>query len=106
MSTITISISYNQAALRVRTVQPGSFFGPVPSVASFTQRVDPAIGRVDITITRPNDQTGVAGAGLLAAILFDAVAPGTSTFSGSGVATGPGGAQVPLQFSPVTVTVR
>jgi hypothetical protein len=46
------------------------------------------------------------GAGLLAAVLFEAIAPGSSPLAASGVGTAPGGAPVGLQFSPVTVTVR
>ena len=46
--------------------------------ASFTPRIDAATGRVDIAITRAGDQTGASGAGLLAALIFDAVAPGDS----------------------------
>ena len=41
-------------------------------------------GRVDITITRAGDATGASGTGLLAAVLFDAVAPGTATLTLSG----------------------
>jgi hypothetical protein len=107
LQTITITVSYNQAALRVRTVQPGSVLGTVGSGAAFTQRVDPEVGRVDITLTRVGEAPAAApGAGLVGAILFDAIAPGTSTFTASGAATGPGGAPVPLVFTPVTVTVR
>jgi hypothetical protein len=63
-------------------------------------------GRVDIAIARPGDQVGASGAGLLAALLFDAVGPGSSNIQVAGVATSPDGAAVTLQFSPVTVTVR
>ena len=44
--------------------------------AAFTQQVDPTGGRVDIAITRPGDQTGAMGTGLLAAVLFEPVAAG------------------------------
>ena len=57
---------------------------------------------MDITITRAGDATGASGTGLLAAVLFDAIAPGGSTLSVSGVATGPDGASVPLTFVPAT----
>jgi hypothetical protein len=59
-----------------------------------------------ITIARVADQTGASGAGLLAAILFDAIAPGTTTLTIAGVASGPDGTPLPLNFSPVSVTVR
>lgn len=75
--------------------------------ATFTQSVDSEIGRVDIAIVRTGDATGVAGTGLLAAILFDAVGGGAANLSITGSATGPRGTPVPLQFGPVTaVTVR
>jgi hypothetical protein len=73
---------------------------------TFTPRIDMATGRVDIAITRTADQSGASGGGLLASLLFDAVGPGGSVISVSGVASTPEGAPVPLQFSPVTVTVR
>ena len=74
------------------------------ATATFTQQAMP--GRVDLAITRSADATGASGTGLLGAILFDAVAPGTATLTLSGVGTGPGGAAMGLQFRPVTVTVQ
>ena len=101
-----ITLQYNPAALRVRSVQEGSFMRQGGIAVSFTQQVDPAGGRVDIAIARNADSTGASGSGLLAAVLFDAIAEGSATFSSSGAAVTPSGDQVPLQFSPVTVTVR
>jgi type II secretory pathway component GspD/PulD (secretin) len=106
VSTISITLQYNPAALRVRSVQEGSFMRQGGIAVSFTQQVDPAGGRVDIAIARNADSTGASGSGLLAAVLFDAIAEGSATFSSSGAAVTPSGDQVPLQFSPVTVTVR
>jgi diaminopimelate epimerase len=62
--------------------------------------------RIDITLTRGADATGASGTGVLAAIMFDAIAPGTVTLSLSGSATGPGGTPMGLRFAPVTVTVQ
>ena len=42
--------------------------------ATFTQETAP--GRIDVTITRSADATGASGTGLLAAVAFDAIAPG------------------------------
>ena len=56
--------------------------------------------------TRGADATGASGTGVLAAILFDAIAPGPVTMTLSGSATGPGGAAMGLRFTPVTVTVQ
>jgi hypothetical protein len=52
------------------------------------------------------DQAGASGSGLLSALIFDAVGPGGSMISVSGVANTPEGTPVPLQFTPVTITVR
>jgi hypothetical protein len=74
--------------------------------ATFTQNVDAAGGRVDIAVVRGGDVLGASGTGVLAAILFDAVAPGTSPLTLSGVGTLVGAGAAPLQFQPVTVTVK
>jgi len=75
--------------------------------ANFTQQADPVAGRIDIAITRTGDVTGVAGTGLLAALLFDAVGAGAANLSVTASATGPGGMPVQLQYAPVqVVTVR
>ena len=75
--------------------------------ATFTQQVDGATGRIDIAIVRTGDQTGVAGTGLLSAVLFDAVGGGPANLAVTGAGTGPRGAPIPLVFAPVpTVTVR
>ena len=52
--------------------------------ATFTQMVDAATGRIDIAIVRTGDATGVAGTGLLAAVLFDAVGGGAGESVGHG----------------------
>jgi general secretion pathway protein D len=106
ISVLTLTITFNPAVLRVRTVQDGTFMRQGGITASFTPRIDNASGRVDIAMSRAGDQTGASGAGLLAALLFDAVAPGNAIINVSGVANTPDGAPLQLAFSPVTVTVR
>jgi hypothetical protein len=106
VSVLTLSINYNPAVLKVRTVQEGTFMRQGGVAAAFAPRVDAAAGRVDIAVSRTGDQTGASGGGLIGAIIFDALAPGTSQISVSGVANTPEGTPVPLNFSPVTVTVR
>jgi len=74
---------------------------------TFTQQVDAATGRIDIAIVRTEDQTGVAGTGLLAAIVFDAVGGGTANLALTGAGAGPRGTPVGLQFAPPPlVTVK
>jgi len=106
ISVLTLTITYNPAVLRVRTVQDGTFMRQGGMTAAFTPRSDPATGRVDIAFSRAGDQTGASGAGLLAALIVDAVGPGGSVINVSGVANTPEGTPVQLAFSPVTVTVR
>ncbi len=105
-STATITLTFNPTAVRARTAQEGSFMRQGGVATSFTPKIDPAAGRVDIVITRVSDAAGASGSGLIAAVLFDAIAPGSVTFTVSGTATTPDGTTIPLQFSPVTVTVR
>ena len=106
LSSMSLTVTYNPAVLRVRSVQEGSFMRSGGVQAAFTTSQADA-GRIDIAVVRPGDSTGVAGTGLLAAILFDAVAPGTANLTVTGTGTAPGGAPLALQFAPVTpVTVR
>ena len=106
VSVVTLTVTFNPNVLRVRTATDGTFMHQGGVVTTFTPKIDAATGRVDIVITRTADQAGASGAGLLAALIIDAVGPGGSMISVSGVANTPEGAPVSLQFSPVTVTVR
>jgi hypothetical protein len=107
LSGLSLTVTFNPSALRVRAVQEGSFMRAGGAQATFTQMVDAATGRIDIAIVRTGDATGVAGTGLLAAVLFDAVGGGAANISVTGTATAPGGAAAALQLTPVpAVTVR
>ena len=101
---ITVTVTFDPMLLRVRTVQEGGFMRSGGANAVFTQQVSP--GRVDVTITRAADATGASGTGLIGAVLFDAVAPGTATLTMSGAATGPAGTPMGLQFRPTTVAIQ
>jgi general secretion pathway protein D len=103
LSSLSLTITYNPAVLRVRTVQEGSFMRSGGAQPAFTQQVDAAAGRIDIAIVRPGDQTGVAGTGLLAAILFDTIGAGPADLTATGSGATPGGAPLPLQFGPVPI---
>jgi general secretion pathway protein D len=104
LSTVTLTMVFDPAKLRVRTVQEGSFLRAGGANVTFSQQV--GRGRIDITIVRGPDVTGASGTGLLAAVLFDAIAPGDVQLIVSGSATGPGGTAMGLQFRPVTVTIQ
>jgi general secretion pathway protein D len=106
LSTITLTLTFSPSVVRARTVQEGSFMRQGGASPAFTPRTDPGAGRVDVVIARTSDATGASGSGLLAAVLFEAVAAGNVTFTLSGTATTPEGNVIPLSVSPVTVTVR
>jgi Flp pilus assembly secretin CpaC len=107
LTTLSLSLTYDPAIVRLRSVQEGTFMRQGGIAATFTSQNDSTAGRVDVVITRPNDQTGAVGSGLLAAILFEPIAPGSTTINVTGVGTVVGtGAAAPLQFSPVTIPVK
>jgi type II secretory pathway component GspD/PulD (secretin) len=106
LSMVSLSIAFNPAVVRVRSVQEGTFMRQGGIAAVFTSQPDPA-GRVDIVISRPGDQTGAVGDGLLGALLLDPVAPGASSLTITGVGTVVGsGAPAALRFTPATITVK
>jgi general secretion pathway protein D len=104
LSAITLTMTYDPTILRVRSVQEGSFMRTGGVNVSFQQQV--IGGRIDITLARSADSTGASGTGLLALILWDAIAPGSATLTVSGAATGPGATAIGLQFRPVTISVQ
>jgi len=107
ISNVSVTVTYNPAVLRLRATAEGSFMRAGGVNATFTQSGDANTGRVDIAIVRPGDMTGVAGTGLLAALMFEPLAPGQANINVTATATAPGGSPVPLQFAPIPpVTVR
>jgi hypothetical protein len=107
LSSVSLTMTYNPAVLRVRNVQEGSFMRSGNVQAASTQQVDATSGRVDIAVVRTGDSAGVAGTGLVAALLFDTIGSGPANLTITGTATAPGGAALDLQFVPVpAVTVR
>jgi general secretion pathway protein D len=106
LSTVSLSVNFNPAVLRVRTVTEGNLLRQGGIQATFTQKVDAAAGRVDVAVVRPGDVLGVSGTGVVAALLVEAIGPGTSPLTVNGVGTLAGGGAAPLQFQTVTVTVK
>jgi hypothetical protein len=102
LSSMSLTITFNPAVVRVRTVQEGSFMRSGGAQATFTNRADATAGRVDIAIVRPGDSTGVAGTGLLAALVVDAIGSGPANLQVTGTGSAPGGGPIALQFMPVT----
>jgi general secretion pathway protein D len=106
LSTVTLTLTFEPTVLRARSVQEGSFMRQGSATPTFTPRIDAGAGRVDVAISRTNDATGASGSGLLAAVLFDAIAAGNVTFTVNGTGTTPEGTVIPITSAPVTVTVR
>jgi general secretion pathway protein D len=106
VSTLTLSITYNPALIRVRNVQEGTFMRQGGATPAFSSQVDDKSGRIDIVITRPGDKTGASTSGLLAALLVEPLTTGTGALSVSGSASIPGGGAAALQFLPAGITIR
>ena len=106
LSTVSLTVTFDPSIVTVRTVQEGSFLRQGGALVGFTQQVDAEAGLIRITSTRDGDAAGAAGAGLLAAVLFDTVGPGSVTLNVTGTAATPGGTPLALEFSTSTVTVR
>jgi hypothetical protein len=106
VSTLTLSITYNPALIRVRNVQEGTFMRQGGIQPAFNSQIDDKSGRIDIVISRPGDKTGASAAGLLAALLVEPITGGTGSLALSGSAAVPGGGTAALQFLPAGITVR
>lgn len=106
MGAVSLTITYNPAVVRVRSVQEGTFLRQGGVEATFTESVDAAAGRVDVAIVRTGDRVGATGSGLLAALVFEPVAPGQTPIAVAGVAATPEQGSIGLQLVPANVTVR
>jgi type II secretory pathway component GspD/PulD (secretin) len=105
VGTVTLSLTYNPAVLRATAVTQGTFMQQGGATTSWAPRIDAAAGRIDIAVTR-TAATGATNTGLLAAIVFQAVAPGQSQIAVSGMAMSSAGQPLQIQVVPATVVVR
>ncbi len=106
LSTMALTVSFNPAYVKVRLIQEGSFMRQGGVTVAFNQRVDAKLGRVDISVVRNADKVGASGSGIIGSLIFDAIAPGTSPISVSGVASSVGGAVMQVRFVAASVVVR
>ena len=106
VTTISVTLTYNPAVLKVRSVQEGSFMRQGGVAATFKQNIDPAAGRVDMTFLRNQDLVGASGTGLVGVLVVEPVAAGTLLISANGAGTGPAGSSVTIQSTPVSVAVK
>jgi type II secretory pathway component HofQ len=104
LSSLTLTVTYNPAVLRVRAVQEATFMRSAGGAVAFTEdHANP--GRIDIVVLRPGDTTGANGTGTVAFLLFDTIATGPANLTITGTATAPGGAALPVQFPPTQAVV-
>lgn len=106
VGSVRVTIAYNPAVLKARTVTQGPFMTNGGATTTFTPNINEAAGRVDINIGRPANAPGVSGAGLLGAIVFDAVAAGNANVTITVTALTPGGQPVTAAGQPVSVVVK
>ena len=106
ITTLSLTLTYNTNVLRTPTVTQGTFMAQGGVTPTFAPRVDPAAGRIDIVLSRPAGQPGAANNGLIGAIAFMAGAAGTTDVAITGVATGPSGQSVALEFAPIRLVVK
>jgi general secretion pathway protein D len=105
LSTVSITVAYNPTVVKAVSVSPGTFMSQGGMTPTFTQKTDTP-GRVDIAISRANDPSGASGTGLLAGILFQPVAAGTSQITVTAVALNAAGQPIAVQVVPTSVTVK
>jgi hypothetical protein len=105
-STVSVTITFNPAILRVRNIQEGTFLRQGGGAPVFTPNTDASAGRIDLAFVRTGDSIGASGSGLLAGIQFDAVGAGSTQLTISGVVTNPTGGTIPIQYVPASVVVR
>ena len=106
LGTITLTISYNPAVLKARTVTEGAFMRNGGISTTFTPKIDEAAGRVQITIARPAGVAGVSGTGLIGSLVFDAVSAGQANMAITGTATNATGQIMSMQILPPQIIVR
>lgn len=105
VGSVRITITYNPAVLKARTVTQGSFMSN-GATTTFTPQINEAAGRIDILIGRPAGAPGVSGAGLLGAVVFDTVAAGPANITMNVTALTPTAQPIPTQLAPISVIVR
>ena len=103
---VRVTISYNPAVLKARTVTQGSFMTNGGVSTTFTPQINEAAGRIDILIGRPAGAPGVSGAGLLGAVVFDAVAAGSANLVMNVTALTPTAQPIATQVTPLSVVVK
>jgi hypothetical protein len=106
LGSVTLTVTYDPKVLRATSVAPGTFMQQGGVTPTFLPKIDAAAGRIDIAITRTGSSPGASGTGLLAGLVFEAVAAGSTRIAVTGVAMSPTGQPIPLQMTPASVVVK
>jgi hypothetical protein len=104
--TLALTITYNPQVLASPQVGQGPFMRQAGIAAEFTQKVDAEAGRIEMAFSRPADEPGASGSGVLGALSFTAGSAGTADVTITGVATTTTGESIPLTFTPARVVVK
>jgi WD40 repeat protein len=73
-----MQILYDPQQLQVITVTSGSLFYRDGQAATFVQRVNSSLGRIDVSLSRPLSSPGISGDGVVFTIVFLSKAKGNS----------------------------
>jgi general secretion pathway protein D len=106
LGTVTVTVTYDPKVLKAQAVNQGTFMQQGGITPTFAPKIDATTGRIDIPISRPGSAPGASGTGLLAAVSFQAIGPGSTSITVSAVALTADGKPVPVQGVPANVTVK
>jgi general secretion pathway protein D len=105
LSSGTILVTFDPAALRVSNVQAGAFLTIDGRPLTFTPTFNP--GQVAIEFSRPGDVDGLVGSGHLVRLTLEAVAPAPPLIvSVSGALRDTAGTSIPASFASLRVEVQ
>jgi len=105
LSSGSILVSYEPAALRISNVQAGAFLTIDGRPLTFTPTFNP--GQVAIEFSRPDDTEGLVGSGHLVRLTLEAVAPGPPLIvSATGALRDTTGASIPASFASLRIEVQ
>ena len=104
LGAVTLTITYDPKVLKATSVASGTFMSQGGVTPTFVPKIDEAAGRIDIAVTRGGNAPGVAGAGTIAGIMFQAIAPGSAKVTLTGTAMNPTGQALTVQM-PAAATV-
>ncbi len=94
---LSLTIGSDPRFVRLKDVIEGGILSQAGTRVPFMKNIDAGSGSATIGFSSPNLGRGIAGGGVLATLVFDAVAPGEATVSITGI-SGAGPTGQPLTF--------